>query len=205
MITINSQPKATPPPTDLGGSPPPADNPVRSIEAERAVTQVVKPKYASTDMIAGFIPGADPEKSQVKTLGAWSSQRHVLLSGACAAAALTLIANLIVTVIFHYRFDEVAVPGSDPALYRGDCTYASRLGSGLHVLINVLSTILLGASNVCMQLLLAPSRNQINEAHAKQRWLEIGIPSYHNFRHMGLLNKLTWILLVLSSLPLHFL
>lgn len=197
-IPLSTNPRRSPPPVGLT----PADN---VVKAEPAITQAVKPEYASTYMIRDFIPGVDPERNQVKSLWAWSSQRHVVLWSACAAAALTLIANLVITVVFHYRFDEAAVPGSDPALYRGDCAYASRLGSGLHVLINVLSTILLAASNVCMQLLLAPSRDQINQAHTDRRWLEIGVQSYHNFRHMDLLNKITWVLLALSSLPLHFL
>ena len=58
---------------------------------------------------------------------------------------------------------------------------------------------------MCMQLLLAPTRTQIDNAHKNRRWLDIGIPSVHNFRYISVWHKVTWLLLALSSLPLHFL
>ena len=56
-----------------------------------------------------------------------------------------------------------------------------------------------------MQRLSAPSRGDIDRAHAKRRWLDIGIPSVRNFGSMSTKAKILWILLGASSVPLHLL
>ncbi|PLB45493.1 hypothetical protein P170DRAFT_389378, partial [Aspergillus steynii IBT 23096] len=88
-------------------------------------------------------------------------------------------------------------------LYSGQCTRSSHWATGLHVVINVLSTILLGASNYVMQCLGAPSRTDIDQAHSKSRWLDIGTFSLRNFAVMGIRRKILWLLLLISSTPIH--
>ena len=65
--------------------------------------------------------------------------------------------------------------------------------------------MLLGASNYWMQCLSVPSRWEIDEAHNNRQFLEIGIPNIHNIfpGHLSTWNKIVWIVLGLSSLPLH--
>ncbi|KAL2166979.1 hypothetical protein VTG60DRAFT_1902 [Thermothelomyces hinnuleus] len=78
------------------------------------------------------------------------------------------------------------------------------MDTGIHVLINFFSTILLAGSNYCMQILSAPKREQIDGAHRESRWVEVGVQSVRNvFRAISSGNALLWILLSLSSLPLH--
>lgn len=74
-----------------------------------------------------------------------------------------------------------------------------------HLWINVLSTMLLGASNYCAQLLLAPTRDQIDEAHGRQKWLDIGIQSFRNLRRVGFVRQVVWVSLMISSGLLHLL
>ncbi|TRX96986.1 hypothetical protein FHL15_002292 [Xylaria flabelliformis] len=87
-------------------------------------------------------------------------------------------------------------------LYSGDCDEGnvSRLNTGLHFLINVVSSLMVGtlleyynldlrgnllveertllaSSNFFMQILNAPSREEVDTAHAKGSWLLIGVPS----------------------------
>jgi hypothetical protein len=45
--------------------------------------------------------------------------------------------------------------------YTGDCETAGRLTTVMHLFINVLSSLLLGASNYCMQRLVAPTRKRL--------------------------------------------
>jgi hypothetical protein len=90
-------------------------------------------------------------------------------------------------------------------LLEGDCDRVKRLNTGLHVLINVLSTILLSGSNYCMQCLSAPTRSEVDSAHAKGTWLDIGIPSIRNVKHLSRKRTILWVLLALTSLPLHLL
>lgn len=77
--------------------------------------------------------------------------------------------------------------------------------SVLHGVVNVLSTLLLGASNYCMQILVAPTRQEVDHAHAhaQKSWLDIGIPSVRNFKGIDWKRCAGWIILALSSSTLH--
>jgi hypothetical protein len=81
----------------------------------------------------------------------------------------------------------------------------SKMNTYLHLAINLLSTILLSSSNYCMQCLSAPTRKEVDAAHAKGVWLDIGVPSIRNLKHIDRTRVLLWGLLGLSSLPLHLL
>ncbi|KAI9375094.1 hypothetical protein BJX61DRAFT_531845 [Aspergillus egyptiacus] len=85
------------------------------------------------------------------------------------------------------------------------CSLTDGWKTGLHFLINFLSTGLLAASNYVMQCLCAPSRASIDRAHAKKRWLDIGTLSLRNFTEMDTRRKVLWVILLLSSLPIHML
>ena len=91
------------------------------------------------------------------------------------------------------------------AFYTGDCSKAERISTGIHLAINVLSTLLLGASNMCMQLLAAPTRSEIDRAHRDFYWLDIGVPSNRNLKYISRERLIVWVILGLSSVPLHFL
>lgn len=56
-----------------------------------------------------------------------------------------------------------------------------------------------------MQLLVSPTRREVNKAHNKGRWLDIGVPSIRNLRSISPIRVVIWVVLGLSSLPLHFL
>ncbi|ORY11343.1 hypothetical protein BCR34DRAFT_327939 [Clohesyomyces aquaticus] len=90
-------------------------------------------------------------------------------------------------------------------LYDASCREVRRANTGIHLLINVLSSVLLAASNYCMQCLAAPSRTEVHEAHQNGRYLDVGIPSLHNIvsPYLGTGKKLMWLLLGVSSFPLH--
>ncbi|MCJ1466111.1 hypothetical protein MMC07_004730 [Pseudocyphellaria aurata] len=90
-------------------------------------------------------------------------------------------------------------------LYDGHCDEVRRLDIVAHVMINIFSTVILASSNYCMQCLSAPTRTEIDIAHAQGVWLDIGIPSVRNLRHIRGKRTLMWTLLGLSSLPLHLL
>jgi hypothetical protein len=90
-------------------------------------------------------------------------------------------------------------------LMEGDCKQVKYRNTGLHVIINIFSTILLSGSNYCMQCLSAPTREDVDRAHAKGIWLDIGVPSFRNLTCISKERFLLWFLLGLSSLPLHLL
>jgi hypothetical protein len=72
-----------------------------------------------------------------------------------------------------------------------------------HVVINALSTLLLGASNYCMHIVSAPSRRDIDKMHARKKVLDIGLNSVSNTFKLGWNRRVVWVLLELSSIPLH--
>jgi hypothetical protein len=79
----------------------------------------------------------------------------------------------------------------------------SRADSALHIAINIMGTLLLGASNYTMQCISSPTRGEIDKAHSKGRYLDIGLPSLRNLE--GWRKKILFWLLVGSTMPLHFL
>lgn len=88
-------------------------------------------------------------------------------------------------------------------LNSGRSTDMARLGAVYHVLINILSTGLLASSNYCMQLLCAPTRDDVDVAHAQEQWLDIGILSVRNLQYASRRRLILWMILMISSIPLH--
>ena len=117
-------------------------------------------------------------------------------------AAIILLLNIIITIVASARN-----PGHGGLLniHEGSCSRSERINFWLHLLINALSTILLAASNYCMQCLTSPTRKDIDKAHAQHRWLDIDVQSLRNLRRISGYRRCLWWLLALSSIPLHLL
>jgi hypothetical protein len=131
----------------------------------------------------------------------WISKRSRALIMHTSLVTAILVTNFALTL-----FGMISYPGPHGigTIYQGDCNTVKRLDLWLHLLINLLSTGLLMASNYCMQLQAAPTRADIDRAHARGQWLDIGVPSLRNFGKIGRWRKFTWLLLAFSSLPIHF-
>lgn len=56
-----------------------------------------------------------------------------------------------------------------------------------------------------MQRLSAPTRREVDDAHKKYQWLDIGVPSVRNLLFINRWRTLGWLVLAVSSLPLHLL
>ena len=120
-------------------------------------------------------------------------------------ASIVLFLNISLTiaaVILSYsKFEGQGFTSA--MIYHGDCGISKIWVRGLHLLINTLSTILLAASNYCMQCLSSPSRQNIESAHAQRKWIHIGVPSIKNLRFIGWRRCVLWVVLLISSLPIH--
>ncbi|GLB20877.1 hypothetical protein AtubIFM61612_010825 [Aspergillus tubingensis] len=92
---------------------------------------------------------------------------------------------------------------SSATIYKGSCDRTKAWTTGLHLLINVLSTIVLGASSYCMQCLTAPSRADVDRAHGKRVWLDIGVASVRNLAWADWPRLTLWLVLLVTSLPIH--
>ena len=118
----------------------------------------------------------------------------------CAViTAMVLIINLILTI---WAISTFGVQNGLGTLQDGSCKRTATLTFWVHLAINVLSTLLLGASNYSMQCLSSPTRREIDKAHGKGVWLNIGVPSVRNLRHLSIARVTLWWLLAISSLHL---
>ena len=117
-------------------------------------------------------------------------------------AAVVLLINVILTI---WAVSGSGVQNGFGTLQDGSCKRTATLTFWMHLAINVLSTLLLGASNYSMQCLSSPTRSEIDKAHGQGVWLDIGVPSVRNLRRLSTDRIVLWWLLALSSIPLHLL
>ena len=121
----------------------------------------------------------------------------------CAGvAASVLFINIILTI---WAVAKSGVQDGLGTLHDGSCKRTASLTFWIHLTINVLSTLLLGASNYSMQCLSSPTRSEVDKAHSQGIWLDIGVPSVRNLRRLSISRIILWWLLAVSSIPLHLL
>ena len=130
----------------------------------------------------------------------WSGWRLTIAS-AMSFVGIVLAANIILLAWAMTKYDS---RDGLAKLYDGDCDRASSHYFWTHLSINVCGAILLAASNCAMQVVSAPTRQEIDEAHP-QHALEIGVLGYRNWRFIAARRRLLWVLLALSSLPISLL
>jgi len=164
------------------------------------------PDFGYVDLFAPWFPKIDPDYHQARGIRSWRiwhSKRHIVLWTAFTISMIVLLANFILVTVLGSKYGIRSERGLI-TLYKGDCNRVKMIGTASHVGINILSTLLLGASNLCMQLLVAPTRDEIDAAHRKKVWLDIGIPSWKNIRNIKPSRRWLFFFLMLSSVPLHF-
>lgn len=88
-------------------------------------------------------------------------------------------------------------------IYEGECSTIKQLDQWFHLVINLLGTGMLSASNYCMQMQAAPTRENVDKAHDNGKWLDIGISSPRNLKYLSTWRRVSWALLALTSLPIH--
>jgi len=113
------------------------------------------------------------------------------------------ISNIILVIVGC--FSHGGIKDGIGTLAVGDTKYIFRLGVAYHVLINIISTGLLVSSNYAMQILSAPTREELDAAHQQGKWLDIGLMSIHNLRHIHRRRVVLWSVLAVSSIPFHLL
>ncbi|PYI08667.1 hypothetical protein BO78DRAFT_395531 [Aspergillus sclerotiicarbonarius CBS 121057] len=85
-------------------------------------------------------------------------------------------------------------------LYEGSCSRAKNIKIGIHLVINVLSVVLTATSSFCCNILMSPSRADVDRAHAERNWLTIGVFSMRNFKNLRWPHRMLWVLLTGTSL-----
>ncbi|KAI9148394.1 Long-chain-alcohol oxidase FAO2 [Paramyrothecium foliicola] len=137
----------------------------------------------------------------VREARALAGPQRLALSAGALLAFIVLCAN--VGVLAWIGKNCKVLEDGTATLFEGSCETSEATTMWPELVINVLSTLLLGASNTCAQLITSPTRQDIDKAHAKGEWLDIGVPSVKNLKHMPRKRVFLWGLLCLSSVPLH--
>lgn len=159
--------------------------------------------YGSVSLLQPWFPKVNPAHRQAKTWRTRLARREVVLWACFITAFLICITNFVLAAVFWARYEKSA--DGIITLYKGDCAVVGRADTVTHLLINILSTFLMGASNLVLQLIVAPTRKEVDEAHKAGTWLDIGVPSFRNLTRMSRVSFALWCCLGLSSIPIHFL
>ncbi|KAL4951101.1 hypothetical protein BDW69DRAFT_186721 [Aspergillus filifer] len=125
-------------------------------------------RYAKADALSKYIPGLDYKNPQTRP---WTGKRTTMLILQMDLAIVTLfLANDI--IIWAVK--------AHPPNYRAVDTFFSGISVSC-------------SRNICMQILVAPSREEIDRAHRKGVALDIGVPSVKNLRHIAKSRSNTWL------------
>ncbi|KAF2446815.1 hypothetical protein P171DRAFT_409004 [Karstenula rhodostoma CBS 690.94] len=151
-----------------------------------------------------FIPEADQHPKPKQTwfqahFGGLKRTLRLFL----AVAIIVLVVN--VSWLLYAKTHYGGISSGLGIIQRGDCDVAKSTNTWLHLLINVLSTSLLTGSNAFMSAYCSPSRKEIDKAHAKRKWLHVGILSLRNLGKIAKRKSLVVLLLCVSSVPFHLL
>ncbi|KAL4798811.1 hypothetical protein BDV19DRAFT_385894 [Aspergillus venezuelensis] len=145
-------------------------------------------RYAKADALSQYIPGLDYKNPQTRS---WTGKRTTLLilQTTLAVVTLSLAIGIIIWAIKAHPPNSRAVG----TFFVGACSTTTTLNSALHVLLNSVGSLFLAAGTYCMQILVAPSPEDINRAHRKGVALDIGVPSVRNLRHIAKPRSITWL------------
>lgn len=132
-------------------------------------------------------------------IGGWKSG----LAIATSVAGLVTLTNLVFLLAALPKVDMSS--NGEGYLYTGNCKTAKQFSIWIHLAINILATLLLGAGNYTQQVLTGPTRPELDRAHATQTWLDIGVSSIRNLGKISFKRVATWTILAISSLPIHLL
>ncbi|PLN76236.1 hypothetical protein BDW42DRAFT_188808 [Aspergillus taichungensis] len=133
----------------------------------------------------------------------WIKGVLLCMWGTGTILVLNMVLTIIAIAVAYSRGPDSSKQLEYAELYRGSCSVTNGWTTGMHLVINALSTALLAASNYSMQCLSAPTREDISLAHAQHSWLDIGTFSIRNLWAMDGKRKALWGVLFLSSVPIH--
>lgn len=131
--------------------------------------------------------------------GGWRTGVAIGMTG--ASIILLLNIGLLIWIHVFLKPDNSGLA----IAFEGSCDRTKTISTWCHLAINIISTLLLGANNIGMQCLSAPTRAEVDAAHAQGTWLSIGVPNALNLGSSGPVRVTLWLVLGLSSIPLHLL
>lgn len=118
-------------------------------------------------------------------------------------ATFTGVVLLVNVIVLIWAAANFKFTNGIATVFKGDCAKADNLSILFHVFINILSTLLLAASNYAIQVSASPSRADIDRAHREQKSLDVGVFSFRNLKWLSKYRIAICGILFLSSVPLY--
>jgi hypothetical protein len=113
---------------------------------------------------------------------------------------LTLIVYL---AFLTWIYTNLQVRHGIAEVFSGACLQASRTVAYAHFATNAFAVLVFAAGTHAVQLLLSPTRAEVEYTHARERWLHIGVGGLRNMKwiHRRRLIKAIVLLMTLVLLP----
>ena len=181
-------------------------NGVHSPEAAPLLADVDGEKYnlrfATRKILSPYSPEADPENERAQSFRVWKSKLSTMLAYQQIMAYTIAATSLGVLVWLTKQFPPAGGKGT---VFTGNCSTVDAANTALHLGLNILSTLFLGAANFCLRLLMAPSLSETRDAHRSGHSLDIGVPSVRNLWYIDYKRKILRVALGFASSILHLL
>ncbi|KAI1775604.1 hypothetical protein F4818DRAFT_457822 [Hypoxylon cercidicola] len=185
------------------------DDPNQDSEQSASAQDFRANSFAKKNILSQWFPQIEYDEGDSWRI--YLSRRSRALLMQIVLIGVILAANLGLTI---YAISHYGSQNGVGTIYEGDCNKVQTLDQWLHLLINILGTGMLSASNYCMQLQAAPTRADIDRAHQAPshekncvhqggQWLDVGVPSFRNLRYISNWRRVAWALLAISSIPIH--
>ncbi|KAF9696725.1 hypothetical protein EKO04_005443 [Ascochyta lentis] len=124
-------------------------------------------------------------------------------AGLLRAFLFSLAALVLNISVFLWLLLEYGPVRGTGLIRTSNCNEVGKMETGIKVGLNIISTLILGASTYAMQGTTAPTREEVDCAHAKGKWLEIGTQSWRNLIYVSKRHASIWSVLAVTSLLLH--
>ncbi|RGP57541.1 tkl protein kinase, partial [Fusarium sporotrichioides] len=158
-------------------------------------------RYASADYLSKYIPEFEPERLRPSTIKGREAKIIQMLRIQISVAVLIFALQLGVTIWSICAFPSDA--RGTGTFFWGDCSTIRRADKAAHVALNILSSLFLGVGHYCMQVLVAPTRKELDSAHHKGKAMEIGVPSLENLKRIESKRVVLWFALGAIATLLH--
>ena len=119
----------------------------------------------------------------------------------CALSSTVGLAVLALLIVSSVKGDFSGSTG----LFAGNCSKAKRLSEILHFAVIAASFLVTFSSNKFLSLAVAPLPEEVSRAHARNKWLDIGINSWRNLQFVSRRRRWFWAIILLSSVPVQLL
>ncbi|CRG91207.1 hypothetical protein PISL3812_08255 [Talaromyces islandicus] len=123
-----------------------------------------------------------------------------------AAATNTIIvflAAVLLIILLAVSWPKSAGIHGNVFIYQGDCGRSRVVDITLHLIINIVSSLVLASSNFFAQILSSPTRDEVDKIHASKRAIQIGNTSINTVFRISPIKTVLLVLFFLSSLPFH--